>query len=52
MTSEEIVEIMWLGGLDRRIKSIDITDYNPLIEDYRTGYLISHMIYNFINGRS
>ena len=43
---------MFLSGLDKRIKSIDITDYNPLIEDYRTGYLISYMIYNFIHGRT
>ena len=31
---------------------MDITDYNPIIEDYRTGYLISHMIYNFVLGRN
>ena len=38
-------------GRDKRVKSIDITDYNPTVEDYRTGYLFGNMIYYFIVGR-
>lgn len=30
------------------MKSIDITDYNPTIEDYRSGFLVGNLIYYFI----
>ncbi|EGR28902.1 hypothetical protein IMG5_166960 [Ichthyophthirius multifiliis] len=50
LTSEEIIEIMFQAGIDERIKSIDITDYNPNIEDYRTGLLLANLIYYYCLG--
>lgn len=46
LTVEEIIEIVYLAG--KVVVSIDITDYNPTIEDYRTGFLLGNLIYYFI----
>ena len=46
------MEICFELGKDIRIKSIDFTNYNPLVEDYRSGYFLSNMIYYFILGTS
>lgn len=42
---------MLLSGQHRQIVSVDISDYNPTIEDYRTGFLLANMIYYFLLGR-
>lgn len=52
LTSEEILEIMHLAGKCSQIKSIDITDFNPANEDYRTGLLACNLIYYFAMGYS
>ncbi len=36
------------AGINKKIKSIDITDYNPSIEDFRSGMLLANMIYHFL----
>ncbi|CAK77363.1 unnamed protein product (macronuclear) [Paramecium tetraurelia] len=43
---EEIFEIVYLAG--KFCVGLDITDYNPTIEDYRTGFLLGNLIYYFI----
>lgn len=51
LTAEEAVEIMLMAGQDKRIKSLDVCDYNPTVEDYRTGYLLGNMIYYYLMGQ-
>jgi formiminoglutamase len=51
LTSEEAVEIMYVAGKDKRVKSLDVTDYNPTIDDYRSGYMVGNLIYYFSLGR-
>jgi len=41
---------MFLAGR-HKIKCIDITDYNPSREDYRTGMLLANMIYYVALGK-
>jgi formiminoglutamase len=50
LTAEEAIEIMMLAGRHEKISSVDITDYNPSIEDFRTGKLLANMVYYFTLG--
>jgi hypothetical protein len=43
-----MLEIMYLSGLERKIISVDISDYCPKFEDFRTGNLISNLFYYFV----
>lgn len=47
LNSEEIIEIMFLCGKNPNIFGVDLTDFNPRFEDYRTGFLLGYMIYYF-----
>lgn len=50
LTGEEIIEIMFQSGRSKKIISVSVSDYNPRIEDWRTGRLISNMFYYFSLG--
>ena len=52
--SEEILEIMAFLGeeLKGKVLGVDICDFNPTNEDFRTGNLISAMVYYFLLGRA
>jgi arginase family enzyme len=52
LSAQEMLEIMFQSGRNSKIKSVDISDYAPVIEDYRTGILISNMFYYFAMGFS
>jgi formiminoglutamase len=52
LTSEDIIEMMMLAGKNKKIVTLTISDYNPTIEDYRTGRLLTNMVYYFILGYS
>lgn len=46
---EEAIEIFYLSS--QKVVSVDITEYNPTIEDYRSGFVIGNLIYYFMMGR-
>jgi len=53
LTSEEAVEICYLAGYYfQKLVALDISEYNPFVEDWRTGRLISTMFYYFALGLS
>lgn len=47
LSSEEIIEIMRYLGSNKKVGGLDITDYNPRFEDYRTGFLLGYILYYF-----
>lgn len=52
-STEEIVETCHLVGLNEaKLVAIDVTDYNPFIEDWSTGRLLVTMFYYFAMGLS
>ncbi|CDW90855.1 arginase family protein [Stylonychia lemnae] len=52
-TSEEAIEISYLAGLfSHKLVAIDISEYNPFVEDWRTGRLVATMFYYFALGLS
>jgi formiminoglutamase len=50
LTSEEILEIASLAGKCSAVRVVDVTEYNPAAEDWRTGRLISEVLYAFCIG--
>jgi formiminoglutamase len=50
ITSEEILEAMLMFGRNPRVKIIDITEFNPSVEDYNSSLLILNMIYYYLLG--
>jgi formiminoglutamase len=53
LKSEEAVEICYLSGLlTEKVVAFDISEYNPFVEDWRTGRLVASMFYYFTLGLS
>lgn len=48
LAAEEGIEIMELLGSSKKIKSIMFYNFNPTIEDYRTGRYLAYLIGFFI----
>lgn len=52
LTAEEALDICYWAGRNPAVALVDISEYNPKIEDYRTGRLVANMFYYFLLGRS
>ena len=53
LTSEEAIEICYLAGRHSdKIVAVDLSEYNPFVEDWRTGRLVASMFYYFTLGLS
>ena len=52
LSSEEAVEIALLAGVCPNVKVVDISEFSPAIEDFRTGRLVSSLIYYLMLGRA
>jgi arginase family enzyme len=50
LTAEEALEIAFLAGKEERVKAFDLSEYNPAVEDFRTGRLLSNVFYYFCLG--
>ena len=51
--TEEAIEICYLAGLKmKNLVAVDISEYNPFVEDWRTGRLVVTMFYYFSMGYS
>ena len=53
LSSEEAIEICYLAGkYSQKIVAVDLSEYNPFVEDWRTGRLVASMFYYFSMGLS
>ncbi len=53
LKTEEAIEICYLSGLcGDKVVAFEISEYNPFVEDWRTGRLIASMFYYFAMGMS
>ena len=52
LTSEQACEICFTAGQCRQVKLMDLSEFNPIIEEYRTGKLVTLLFYNFLLGRA
>ena len=53
LSTEEIIEILKIAGFSsQKLVAVEISDYNPFIEDWTTGRLVATMFYYFALGFS
>ena len=50
--SDDAMLMCYHAGLHPRVRMMDFSEMNPLIEDYRTGRLVANMFYYFCMGYS
>jgi formiminoglutamase len=52
LTGEEACQIMWYAGMNEKMSSISLTEYNPTLDDQheKTAAIIATMIWYFIEG--
>ena len=50
LSSNDAIEIAQVSGRDPRVKLMDLSEFNPLIEDHRTGRLTASVFYYFCIG--
>lgn len=52
LTAQEALNICFLAGQSSRVKLVDFSEYNPSVEEHRTGRLLVLMVYYFLMGYS
>lgn len=52
LTAEEAIEIGFVSGSSNKVCLMDISEFAPTVEDYRTGKLLANIIYHFALGIS
>jgi len=50
LIAEDALFICFIAGKNNKVKYFDVSEYNPLIEEYRTGRLVTLMFYYFCLG--
>ena len=50
LTDLEAEEIMWLAGRNKKVRLVDISEFNPAVEDTRTRKLVTYLFYMFCKG--
>lgn len=52
LTAQQACDIAFSAGQSLRVKLMDLSEYNPVVEEYRTGKLVTQIFYHFILGRA
>lgn len=47
-----MLEIMLFLGKQEKVVALDISEYNPFVEDWRTGRLVATLYYQYLLGRA
>jgi len=50
LSAQEAVDICFTAGNYSKVRLFDLSEFNPEIEHYRTGRLVTLMFYNFVLG--
>ena len=52
LTGEEACQVMWYAGLNEKMSSISITEYNPTLDDQheKTAAILATMVWYFVEG--
>ena len=50
LSSQEALDICFTAGRHRHTRLLDLSEFNPDVEEYRTGTLVCNMIYYFLMG--
>jgi len=50
LTAEDALQMMFQAGRNPRVRLVDLSEFNPHVEEYRTGKLVANMFYYFCMG--
>jgi formiminoglutamase len=50
LTAQEALDMCFVAGRHPRVRLFDLSEFNPLADDYRTGRLVANMYYFFAQG--
>ncbi len=50
LTDMEAEEIIWLAGRNKKVRLVDMSEFNPAVEDTRTRKLVTYLFYLFCKG--
>ncbi|MES1907907.1 MAG: hypothetical protein MHM6MM_000937 [Cercozoa sp. M6MM] len=50
LSADDAMRICFLAGRHPRVQLLDVSEFNPAVEDYRTGRLVACMVYAFLCG--
>jgi formiminoglutamase len=50
LSAQEALDICYLAGKNSKVKLVDVSEYNPQEEGYRTGKLVANMFLYFVLG--
>jgi len=51
LTAQEACDLCFEAGLCLSVRLMDVSEFNPQVEDYRTGKLLALLFYHFVLGR-
>eukprot|EP00028_Trichosphaerium_sp_Am-I-7-wt_P006781 CAMPEP_0168536818 /NCGR_PEP_ID=MMETSP0405-20121227/19850_1 /TAXON_ID=498012 /ORGANISM="Trichosphaerium sp, Strain Am-I-7 wt" /LENGTH=308 /DNA_ID=CAMNT_0008565045 /DNA_START=206 /DNA_END=1132 /DNA_ORIENTATION=+ len=49
-SSQEALDICFAAGSNPKVRLMDVSEFNPTVESYRTGRLVAQMFYHFLLG--
>jgi formiminoglutamase len=52
LSSDQACQICFSAGQSLHVKLFDMSEYNPVVEEYRTGKLVALLFYHFVLGRA
>eukprot|EP00126_Sphaerothecum_destruens_P009019 Sdes_comp20406_c0_seq1m14424 len=52
LSGQDALEMMFVAGSHPKVALVDLSEFNPEIEDYRTTKLVVNMFYYFLLGQS
>ena len=52
LSSAQACQLAFIAGQSLQVKLFDLSEFNPVVEDYRTGKLVALIFYNFLLGRA
>ena len=52
LSSDQACQLAFLAGQSSRVKLFDLSEFNPIVEQYRTGKLVSLIFYHFLLGKA
>ncbi|CAF1493261.1 unnamed protein product [Adineta ricciae] len=52
LSAQQACDLAFIAGQSFHVKLMDMSEYNPIVEEYRTGKLITLIFYHFILGRA
>jgi len=51
-TAQQALDFAFHSGKSFNVKLMDLSEYNPVVEEYRTGKLVTQIFYHFLLGRA